>query len=336
MCIHFVFTILEAENQPSLIRYCVAFVLPTLLACRGLMKRNIDLTGALAGEIIILLFLGVLIGISMFLSNYIAATVLVTCYFSTSKVTKIGEKIKESFEVDFKKNGQRNWIQIISNLGIANIAVLTRAVFFGLGEKRIDLLNPNNYWSSWLDLSIFFSIAAALGDTFSSEIGSVLSDRNTEPFLITTFKRVPRGTNGGVTIHGLIAACAGGLLIGLSSFISTTFLTYTNDFSSSESSYIQTTPQWPLLHFCLYSGLFGSILDSYLGATLQFTGFDRRRRRIVEKMVELDRFGQESTDTIEHISGCDLLDNHEVNLIMTLIIGTIMPTLAITLWPIDF
>lgn len=52
MCIHFVFTILEAENQPSLIRYCVAFVLPTLLACRGLMKRNIDLTGALAGEII--------------------------------------------------------------------------------------------------------------------------------------------------------------------------------------------------------------------------------------------------------------------------------------------
>jgi uncharacterized membrane protein len=54
--------------------------------------------------------------------------------------------------------------------------------------------------------------AAATADTWSSELG-ILS--KSMPFLITSLKVVPPGTNGGVSILGLFAAVMGGALIGL-------------------------------------------------------------------------------------------------------------------------
>lgn len=41
------------------------------------------------------------------------------------------------------------------------------------------------------------AFACSNGDTWASELGSVLGG---QPFLITTFKQVPKGTNGGITM----------------------------------------------------------------------------------------------------------------------------------------
>ncbi len=54
-------------------------------------------------------------------------------------------------------------------------------------------------------------MACCLGDTFASEIG-ILS--KSTPRLVTTWRKVPPGTNGGMTLLGTLASACGGALIG--------------------------------------------------------------------------------------------------------------------------
>lgn len=80
-------------------------------------------------------------------------------------------------------------------------------------------------------------------------------------------------------------------------------------------------PQWPLILFGGIAGLLGSIIDSLLGATLQYSGED------VEGRV-VERPGPK----VKHICGTRLLDNHSVNLISSILTGLIMPFIALSFW----
>lgn len=136
------------------------------------------------------------------------------------------------------------------------------------------------------------------GDTWSSEIG-VLSDE--QPRLITTLKPVRKGTNGGVTLQGLLAATAGGLTIGLT-FNVVGLLT-------AECSFDVALRQLLIIPISATSGLLGSLIDSLLGATLQFSGYCSVRKKVVSKRGP----------TVAKISGLTILDNDAVNAVSVLL-----------------
>eukprot|EP01127_Copromyxa_protea_P023497 TRINITY_DN8819_c0_g1_i2.p1 TRINITY_DN8819_c0_g1~~TRINITY_DN8819_c0_g1_i2.p1 ORF type:complete len:156 (-),score=23.10 TRINITY_DN8819_c0_g1_i2:7-474(-) len=148
--------------------------------------------------------------------------------------------------------------------------------------------------------------ACANGDTWSSEFG-VLSKR--DPVLITTLKKVPKGTNGGISLEGVLASALGGSLVGLGLTL-----------SSFLASGLQPQYLWlRTIPFGALVGLFGSFLDSFLGATLQYSGWDATTKKVVNH----------PRPNVTHISGADILDNHFVNFLsvtlVTILTGLVAP-----------
>ena len=103
------------------------------------------------------------------------------------------------------------------------------------------------------------SIATATADTLASEIGVTV-----QPRLITTFKKVPPGTDGGISVLGTAAGIIGAGIIGVAAYllgiIPDPFLT---------------------LKISIIAGTVGCFVDSILGAVLE------RRNYISNEYVNL-------------------------------------------------
>lgn len=110
--------------------------------------------------------------------------------------------------------------------------------------------------------------AAVTADTLSSELG-ILS--RSGPRLITTSRRCAPGTNGGVSMTGLIAgACGAGVI----AVVSVALLPWCASWSLAEKARFAA--------FITGMGTAGSLLDSLLGALLQASVVDTRTGKVVE------------------------------------------------------
>lgn len=73
------------------------------------------------------------------------------------------------------------------------------------------------------------------------------------------------GTNGGISWAGLFMSFLGGIIVGLSYYL-TILITV-------DTVVLQlATSQWPVIIIGGIGGFIGSIIDSVLGATLQYSG----------------------------------------------------------------
>jgi len=68
-----------------------------------------------------------------------------------------------------------------------------------------------------------------------------------------------------------------------------------------------SVPQWPLVLFGMGMGALGSVLDSFMGATLQESWMCRRTKKIVKPPP--------MKDTYVKICGMNILTNEQVNLV---------------------
>lgn len=149
---------------------------------------------------------------------------------------KMDLKIKKG--VQEGKKGERNYRNVIANGAVPMaIAVLT----FLVG------------WEGELAALVYMSaVCVAAADTTASELG-VLSDRT---YMITTFKRVPTGVDGGVSLYGTgwaIAASAFAALVGWIVIMGTV------------PSLMVLVP--------MSMGVLGCFIDSVIGATLETKGW---------------------------------------------------------------
>jgi uncharacterized protein (TIGR00297 family) len=221
---------------------------------------------------------------------------LITFYMSSSKATKYKQEVKaKKTKVPITNNAvaasqsQRTHIQVLCNSAIATLLIILS--LFIHDEEEYALLKAG----------IIGQYCAVIADTWSSELGILSTD---SPFLITTFEKVPPGTNGGITKAGLLAGLAGSSLISC-----VACFTYEKDI---------------LLHFVFFTliGVLGTLIDSLLGALMQSSIVDKEDGLILEpiggRKVEtktlIDMKGH-----IKVVSGEDILSNNQVNVMMSFI-----------------
>lgn len=261
----------------------IAVLISLAIAASSYKKKSLDLSGAFMGFVVMTIHFAV---------NYRFGAMLLVFFFTSSKLTKFGDEKKRKIDPEYKEGGQRNWLQVLSNAGIASLLVILFWLMSGSEDKCLD--STESKFATALIGSIIGHYSCSNGDTWSSELG-ILSDA--QPRLITTFKPVRRGTNGGVTKAGLVAAAAAGSIVGLT-FVLMGFFTTNCMFNKSLNQLL-------VIPLSTVAGLSGSVIDSLLGATLQFTGFCSVRNKIVGK----------PGPTVKKISGLKILDNNAVNLV---------------------
>ena len=273
-------------------RVSFAFFLALAISVRGYRKGSLNRSGAM---------LALFVGFISCAASVSFGITLIVFFLGSSKVTRIGAEKKKKIEDGHQVGGNRNWVQVAANGGFGTVIAWffwTRWMPLGL-PAELPLDNARHPIETWLQLAYVCHYAACNADTWASELG-VLS--TVKPRLITApWREVPTGTNGGVTVAGTAASAAGGLVIGLTVWL--VGLVMRTSWFLSPRLLTEAPPQWPVVFVGGAAGLLGSMIDSLLGATLQYSGWCSKKKLVVE----------EPSDTSTRISGLDVLSNHQVN-----------------------
>lgn len=149
--------------------------------------------------------------------------------------------------------------------------------------------------------------------------------------MVTTLKKVPAGTNGGVSGLGLAASLAGGAVVGLSAALTLALEQPCHGFA------------WEIVLVGSFAGLGGSMvsffffslvyinqlnyiqIDSFLGATVQESLYSEEQKIIVPE--------RKAGENIKVICGSPILSNHQVNFLASFLTTFICAFAAYSLYP---
>jgi uncharacterized protein (TIGR00297 family) len=197
----------------------LGLILSTFFAFISFLAKRLSLDG---------MYSTIAVGTFIFgLGGWPAAVVILVFFISSTVITGRWDIPYEEWPVEARRNGLQVWANgfwIVLCLGI-----------YALFEADIFLIGA------------LASIATATADTWATELGS---KNNEATYLITNFKAVKAGTDGGVSTNGTLASLIGSAII------------------ASVSVYVFS------LHFSTFlyifiAGFVGCIVDSFAGALLQ-------------------------------------------------------------------
>ena len=223
------YLVYDLDYQVDLALIALAVIIAFSFGYFSYRFRALDLSGLFSGAlvgIVLIVFTWETFGITWFF-------ILLAFFIIGSASTRYKYDFKEKLGVEQSGGGARGYRNVFGN-GLVSAAA---AVMFGItGHPGF--------------IAMFVgSVASAAADTVASEIGVT----GGSPYLITSFKKVPAGTNGGVTLIGETAAflAAGGI---------------------SLLALVLGVVDPVTAGICTLAGLVGTNLDSIAGATVENRG----------------------------------------------------------------
>ncbi|KXL43616.1 hypothetical protein M433DRAFT_155620 [Acidomyces richmondensis BFW] len=273
----------------------------SLVVSYALIRRKFTLGGVVAGVLVSLIhMLHPWPAFYWLLNIFVLFGILVTRIGHAAK-----SHITQSSIGGSGGEGARTSAQVFANSGTACILVLMHTWLlnsspFISSNLPITAGPYSPLWEKLLPIGIIGQYAAVAADTFSSELGILAKS---QPILITApWKRVPRGTNGGVTVEGLLYGTLGSLLLTLVAG------------GALRGLYPNITISMRAVGLLTLMGVMGSIIDSVLGALVQVTVTDKATGKVVEgpggQRVQVVPGGSRTK------TGLDLLTNNGVNFTM--------------------
>ena len=256
-----------------MVRAMSGFVLAALIALVARRARSLAPSGAVAATIV---------GTLAMAAGWSWGVLLIVYFASSSALSHFGRTIKERRTVSVvAKSGARDAAQVLAN----GAAFAAAALFL--------LVKPDVRWI----LLGAGSLAASAADTWATEIGTLYGG---SPRSILTWKTIPVGTSGGVTLIGTLATLGGAAFIALVAAA----LGWT----------------WIVCRGVMIGGIAGALIDSILGATLQ------SRRWCDACSRETERVVHDCGAQTRAYRGLSWLDNDVVNFLSN-IAGGVLSTM---------
>jgi uncharacterized protein (TIGR00297 family) len=221
--------------------------------------------------------------------------VLIAFFVLSTALSRYRRADKRELGEKFAKGARRDMGQVLANGGLGALIAL------------LHFFHP----ISPLLAAFLGGMATVNADTWGTEVGVLSRDL---PRLITTGRRVPAGTSGGITLLGTTASTLGALVIGAVAYILLSIEALLSGGNALRLSWV--------IPATLFSGLVGSLFDSLLGATVQ--GIFYCARCQVETEKQLHGCGLRTG----HVRGWPWLNNDMVNFLSSL--GGAL--VAIALW----
>ena len=160
--------------------------------------------------------------------------VMLAFFILGSVCTRYKFEYKKRIGVEQGKSGARGYRNVFAN----GIVACAAAILYGVFVQPVFIV------------MYVGCVATAAADTMASEIGVT----GGIPYMITTLRKVPIGTNGGVTMTGELVALGGSFVVSLVALG------------------LQVISPWMLV-ICTITGFVGTNLDSLVGALLENKGF---------------------------------------------------------------
>ena len=180
-------TTLAARSDRLLWNLEVGFVVNLIVSVLAWRARTVKPSGAIMGFVI-----GTF---TWTFGGWQAFAILLIFFVLGSGATRVGYQQKLARKIAQEEGGRRGARHAVANCGVPAFLA-----FMAASTAQTDLFT----------IGLVAALATAVFDTVSSEIGQVYGRH---PFLITTFRRVPPGTDGAVSVEGTLAGLAAAVVL---------------------------------------------------------------------------------------------------------------------------